>query len=89
MNNGSTIDLLSEEQGVAILKRFGDVIRRRRIELNLTQEQFSIRAGLHRTYVSNVERGERNLTLLTAMRIAQGLEISLLELLTRALSEGT
>jgi transcriptional regulator with XRE-family HTH domain len=89
MNNGTTIDLLNEEQGLAILKKFGEVIRRRRVELNLTQEQFSMRAGLHRTYVSNVERGERNLTLLTAIRISQGLELTLLELLTRTVHDGT
>ena len=81
MNNGTTIDLLNEEQGLAILKKFGEVIRRRRVELNLTQEQFSMRAGLHRTYVSSVERGQRNIALLNIESLAQALGVKMAELM--------
>jgi transcriptional regulator with XRE-family HTH domain len=81
VTNTNEFETIPDEIGLEVLKRFGAAVRRRRVALNLTQEEFSHRAGLHRTYISNVERGERNLTLLTALRISTGLGTSLLELI--------
>ena len=55
---------------------FGARVRVRRTELGWTQEQLAERAGLHFTYVSSVERGERNVTLLTIVRLANALDIN-------------
>lgn len=55
---------------------FGARVRARRLELGLTQEGLAERVELHFTYVSSVERGERNVTLRTIVRLANGLEIS-------------
>lgn len=47
----------------------------------LTQEELAEKCGLHTTYLAGVERGERNITMQTLEKIAQGLEISPIELL--------
>lgn len=54
---------------------FGRRVRERRQELGLSQEALAERAGLHWTYVGQVERGRRNLTLHNILKLAQGLDI--------------
>lgn len=61
----------------ALAKRFGELVRRLRQERGFSQEEFSFRVGLHQTYVSSIERGERNVTIQTAQRIARALDTSL------------
>jgi len=63
-----------------LAKRFGEIVRRLRTEKGYSQEQFSFRVGLHQTYVSSVERGERNVTIGTADRIARALGTTLSDL---------
>ena len=53
---------------------FGAKVRARRTDLGLTQEQLAEKCGLHFTYVSSVERGERNVTLRTIVRLAGALD---------------
>lgn len=60
-----------------LARRFGEMVRRLRLERGYSQEDFSFRAGLHQTYVSSVERGERNVTIWTANRIAEALGTTL------------
>ncbi|WP_207956915.1 helix-turn-helix transcriptional regulator [Rubrobacter tropicus] len=61
-------------------KRFGELVRRLRQAKGYSQEDFSFRVGLHQTYVSSVERGERNVTIGTANRIARALGTTLADL---------
>ncbi len=56
---------------------FAQNVRELRMERGFSQEELAYRAGLHRTYVGAVERGERNITLLNAQRIAEALGVSL------------
>jgi transcriptional regulator with XRE-family HTH domain len=56
-----------------LARRFGELVRRLRQERGYSQEEFSFRVGLHQTYISSVERGERNVTIQTADRIAKAL----------------
>lgn len=63
------------------LKVFGHHLRNLRRQKGLSQEQVADLSGLHRTYFGGVERGERNPTLLTLIKIAQSLDIQLEELL--------
>ncbi len=65
---------MSEEE---LAKRFGRLVRRLRQERGYSQEDFSFRVGLHQTYVSSVERGERNVTIGTADRIARALVMTM------------
>lgn len=64
-----------------LLLVFGDRIRDHRYEARLTQEGLADAAGLHWTYVGQIERGERNLTYLNVLRLARGLELTPAELL--------
>lgn len=60
-----------------LASRFGELVRRLRQERGYSQEEFSFRVGLHQTYVSSIERGERNVTIQTAQRIARSLGTTL------------
>lgn len=57
------------------LKRFGARVRAERERLGVSQEELADRAGVHRTYLGGVERGERNVGLLNVLRIARALGV--------------
>jgi transcriptional regulator with XRE-family HTH domain len=63
-----------------IRERFGFAIKIRREELGLTQEDLADRAGIHRTYLSDVERGTRNVCLINIERVAAALSLPTSEL---------
>jgi transcriptional regulator with XRE-family HTH domain len=56
-------------------QRFGQRVRRLRLDRALTQEQLAQRAGLHPTYVGGIERGERNLGLDNLFKLAEALVV--------------
>ncbi len=66
-----------------ILIAFGQAVRKRRLEIGLTQESFADKSQLHRTYIGGVERGKRNVALLNLIQIAQALELTPEEFLDR------
>ena len=63
------------------LTRFGRNVRRQREAIGLSQEALAEKADLDRTYVSGIERGVRNPTILSAARVATALKTSLAQLL--------
>lgn len=59
----------------SVLVRFGRNMKVARLQLGCSQEALADAAGLHRTYVGGVERGERNLSLLNIVRLSEALEV--------------
>ena len=62
--------------GMDMRKRVGLNVQRIRKERGWSQEELAFRAGLHRTYVSGVERGIRNPTVLVLGQLAEALEVT-------------
>ena len=56
---------------------FGKVVRKRRLELGLSQEDFADKAGIHRTYVSSIELGKVQVSIGVAQKLAEALETPL------------
>ncbi|MGH3915735.1 MAG: helix-turn-helix domain-containing protein [Pseudonocardiaceae bacterium] len=56
-------------------QRFGERVRARREELGLTQERLAEACGLHWTFIGQVERGRRNISLHNILKIAMGLQL--------------
>ncbi len=63
-----------------VRERFGTAVKFRREELQLTQEDLAEKAGIHRTYLSDIERGSRNLSLINIEKLAAALAMSMSEL---------
>ncbi len=55
---------------------FGKILRRHREARGLSQEKLADIAGLHRTYLGGLERGERNPTLTSILRVCEALAIA-------------
>lgn len=65
-------------------KTFGEVVRNERLRLNLSQEELAFEAGISLTYVGEIERGEKMVSLETIVKVATGLRLSAATLLSRA-----
>lgn len=63
-------------------KLFGGRVRDRRTALGISQEELARRSGLHWTFVGQVERGQRNLSLHNILKLAKGLDIDPADLVT-------
>jgi transcriptional regulator with XRE-family HTH domain len=61
---------------------FGNAIRKRRHELHLSQESLAEKAGLHRTYVADIERGDRNVSLENIEKLINAMDLSLADFFT-------
>lgn len=66
------------------LRRLGDALRERRTEMAISQYELARQAGMHRTFVAGVERGERNVSVLTLRRITEALETTIEDIFRRA-----
>jgi transcriptional regulator with XRE-family HTH domain len=65
---------------IEFLKNLGERIRKLREEKGLSQEKLSFACNLHRTYISSVERGERNIAVINLAKVADALGVSLNQL---------
>jgi transcriptional regulator with XRE-family HTH domain len=66
-----------------IRERFGLAVKLLREERAWTQEELAHKAGIHRTYLSDIERGSRNTSLVNIEKLAIALELSISELFDR------
>ena len=60
--------------------RFGEAVRKYRQKKQISQEEFADRCGLHRTYISDIELGKRNVSLENIEKIAIALEMPISQL---------
>lgn len=72
---------MSEESKQAIRKTVGQTIKNLRQVKNISQEELATLAGVHRTYIGMVERGEKNVTIVTLHRLSEALGVPPAELL--------
>ncbi|MEM1169174.1 MAG: helix-turn-helix transcriptional regulator [Cyanobacteria bacterium P01_H01_bin.35] len=70
-----------DESKSKILNALGRLIKQRRMELGISQEELGFRSNLDRTYISGLERGVRNPSLTALVSLAAGMGISVSELL--------
>lgn len=61
-------------------KPLGLAVRRQRLKLGLTQEQLAEAADLHWTYISGIERGVRNVSIVNLFQIATALNVRVRDL---------
>lgn len=69
-----------------ILFQFGQTIRNLRLSKGISQESFANICGLHRTYISDVELGKRNISLENIEKMSSALGISLPDLFERVVN---
>lgn len=69
---------------MALKKGLAQAIRMLRRRRRLSQEKLAAAAGIHRTYMSAIERGKANVSLQVAVRLAESLGTSLSELIRKA-----
>lgn len=60
----------------AIKRAFGKRVREFREDMDMTQEELGDRAGMHFTYIGQVERGLRNISLVNIVKLAKALKVS-------------
>jgi transcriptional regulator with XRE-family HTH domain len=70
--------------GTKELIALGLAIKELRLELGLSQETLAFEAGIDRSYIGGIERGEHNLALINLIKIAQTLGVTSSELLSKS-----
>lgn len=63
-----------------IKQKFGQRVKDLRLKKQLSQEAFALKADLDRTYISSIEKGERNVSISVIEKIAIALEVKISEL---------
>ena len=76
---------MEKKTNTKALKAFSQAVREVRKQLHLTQEQLSERCNMHPVFISEIERGIRNPSLDTILKLAEGLELEPGELINMAL----
>ena len=75
----------SKQAGISpALASFGEAVRVARLEQGLSQEALADLAGLDRSYMGGIERGEHNVALINIQKVAVALKLSVAELMTLA-----
>lgn len=60
--------------------KFGQRVKELRLKQSISQEELAFRCGLSKNYISDVERGTRNISLKSIEKVADGLAINIKEL---------
>jgi len=67
-----------------LLQAISQIVRTKRLLMGMTQEELAQRAGLHRTYISDIEQGAQNLSLRSMSKLASALDLSPLRIIELA-----
>ena len=67
----------------SLLTQFGKSVRKQREIKNYSQEELAFKSGLHRTYISSLESGQRNVSLINIQKIAKALECDISDLISK------
>ena len=67
---------------------FGETIKKIRLEKGLSQETLAFEADIDRTYISDIEKGERNISIQVAYKLALALQISFSDLIKEIENHG-
>ena len=62
-----------------IKKKFGENLKRLRLEKGISQESLALSADLDRTYIPSIEKGERNVSITVVEKLANALNVSISE----------
>lgn len=68
-------DVVMSHDATAVLSDFGNRVRLARTDAGMSQEDLAAASGLHRTYVSSLERGQRNVSVANVVRLARALQV--------------
>lgn len=79
----SEMSIKEKEENLTVEEKFGMTVRYYRNIAGISQEELSFRSGLHRNYVSDTERGRRNVSLKAIERFAKGLDVDMTDLFKR------
>ncbi len=66
------------------MENFALIIKEQRIQRKLSQEEFSKLSGFHRSYIADLERGARAVTMKTAWKLAHSLDLELSTIISKA-----
>lgn len=75
---------LSQHRQHPALIALGEAIRHARKKQGISQEKLALMAEIDRSYIGRVERGDNNVAVLTLLKIAQALDVSLRDLMKTA-----
>ena len=75
---------LSKQRQDPTLVSLGEAIRRTRLERGISQESLALLADVDRSYIGRVERGDNNVAVLTLVKVARALEVSVCDLMREA-----
>ena len=81
MSDRDTLHRLPEGPEAVVLRTLGATLRHYRKQHGLSQQALATKAGLHHTYVSDIELGQRNVSVLSLLRLATALHLPLSSLL--------
>lgn len=75
--------MMNDRQQMNVTAYLGQLIEQRRKDLKMSQEFLASEAGISRSYLSDIERGLRNISVITLIRLAEALETSAADLLRK------
>jgi transcriptional regulator with XRE-family HTH domain len=63
----------AKQHNHSLLSHLGDAIRNRRVDIGITQQELAAKTELHRTYITDIESGHRNISMLTYNKLTDAL----------------